>query len=202
MPDKSSGKAKMALLHSRPPAPLQRLLFSATLTDNPAKLALLNVVDPLILHCAAADHAAGIGGDEEGKSGEEKEGGGAFTLPAGLSEAMAVCTTAKRPLILACLLAEAFDKVASSTSFDGPASRSDDVDESKENETEAAAEAGAGAREQPVEAKEVPHRGVQVGPGGGRRRIGDGGPAGPRRTDGLDGLPEVLDGAEHELRLP
>ena len=114
-----------AVLQRRPSVPLQRLLFSATLTDNPAKLALLNVADPLILRCAAADPGVAGGGGEEDKDGSG-EAGGVFTLPAGLSEAMSVCTTAKRPMLLASLLAESFEKAGGA----------------KEDEAEPEAEAG------------------------------------------------------------
>jgi ATP-dependent RNA helicase DDX51/DBP6 len=121
------------ILLRKPTTPLQRLLFSATLTDNPAKLALLNVVDPLIVRCAAADGSgasgtAGAGGVE----GKEDDVVGGYSLPQGLSEAMTVCTTARRPLVLATMLTEAFGKNAAAAAAAEDDNDSDDEEEGGE----------------------------------------------------------------------
>ena len=112
--------------------PLQRLLFSATLTDNPSKLAMLGIYSPLLIHSASygppnstttktiststnatGDEADGI--IEEDIEGDENaaEGGGItdgtakFTLPNGLSESRIIVESENRPMTLICLILEA-----------------------------------------------------------------------------------------------
>ena len=112
--------------------PLQRLLFSATLTDNPSKLAMLGIYSPLLIHSASygppnstttktiststnptGDEADGI--IEEDIEGDENaaEGGGItdgtakFTLPTGLSESRIIVESENRPITLICLILEA-----------------------------------------------------------------------------------------------
>ena len=112
--------------------PLQRLLFSATLTDNPSKLAMLGIYSPLLIHSASygppnsttsktiststnptGDEADGI--IEEDIEGDENaaEGGGItdgtakFTLPTGLSESRIIVESENRPMTLICLILEA-----------------------------------------------------------------------------------------------
>jgi ATP-dependent RNA helicase DDX51/DBP6 len=117
------------LLHSyqelRPP--LQRLLFSATLTDNPSKLAMLGIYSPLLIHSssygppAAARTPAGAHADgeevEEGDEGNAEEGldathdGSAkFSLPAGLTESRIICESENRPITLISLVLEALSE--------------------------------------------------------------------------------------------
>jgi ATP-dependent RNA helicase DDX51/DBP6 len=68
---------------------LQLLLFSATLTDNPRKLGMLGVKNPILL-----------------KLNKDSP---MYQLPTNLTESMRVCETSQRPLILLSALAEAFD---------------------------------------------------------------------------------------------
>ncbi|KAG0289110.1 ATP-dependent RNA helicase dbp6 [Linnemannia gamsii] len=69
---------------------VQKLLFSATLTRNPAKIASLQLSDPQ--YVAVQD--GGQDGDEKSK----------YTTPAGLTEHMIVCETSEKPLMVLHLL--------------------------------------------------------------------------------------------------
>jgi len=95
--------------------PLQRLLFSATLTDNPRKLAMLNIRNPEVIRARAADGGSGLG--EAADAGEEEELGGdddvtaGFILPSTLTESMITCDAARRPHILVTTMIEAFARV-------------------------------------------------------------------------------------------
>lgn len=89
--------------------PLRKLLFSATLTNNPQKLAGLHVVNPLIYTATEVSTAAGgprratSGGDDDKRPSQETrrsnldeigtavEGGGRFSTPATLEETYTVC---------------------------------------------------------------------------------------------------------------
>ena len=118
-----------SVMHRNTAIPLQRLLFSATLTDNPFKLNLLNVIDPIILLCQSPNTTTGE------QMGEDGEGLGAnFALPQTLVESVTTCTTAKRPLVLATMLTEAFDAQASEIGEE------EDDDDDNEEEKAAAAE--------------------------------------------------------------
>ena len=91
--------------------PLQRLLFSATLTDNPRKLAMLGINNPLIVRAHLGDsnrlNAKVITEpDDENKITSSLSTSG-YILPSTLEESMIVCETARRPLLLVSLLIEA-----------------------------------------------------------------------------------------------
>lgn len=91
--------------------PLRKLLFSATLTNNPQKLAGLDVVNPLI-YTAREKTRRGDGGDESKRPSQETrrsnldeislaaggEGGieGRFSTPATLEETYTVCDSQVR----------------------------------------------------------------------------------------------------------
>lgn len=96
-----------------PQQPLQRLLFSATLTDNPRKLAMLGIRNPLILRATSSDIAPKIPTEDATLSGAEVKKGavlaaaGAYMLPNTLEESIAVCETSRRPLVLLAMLLEA-----------------------------------------------------------------------------------------------
>ena len=77
---------------------LQRLLFSATLTDNPQKLAALGIHNPEIVRMVNEN-----AGDEATQHATQT----AYTVPATLYESTTVCETVKRPLILSTILVEA-----------------------------------------------------------------------------------------------
>ena len=91
--------------------PLQRLLFSATLTDNPRKLAMLGINNPLIVRAHLGDSdrrntKEHTEQDDEGKITSALSTSG-YILPSTLEESMIVCETARRPLLLVSLLIEA-----------------------------------------------------------------------------------------------
>jgi ATP-dependent RNA helicase DDX51/DBP6 len=98
-------------------APLQRMLFSATLTDNPRKLAMLNIRHPEVIRARAAD-AGGSSRLEDDNFGAENEDVdergeeaadiiSGFMLPSTLSESMASCDAARRPILLTTVVFEA-----------------------------------------------------------------------------------------------
>eukprot|EP01041_Mallomonas_annulata_P012282 gene12282-25833_t len=99
--------------------PLQRLLFSATLTDNPRKLALLGIRNPLVLRASATytGHGESEGGQDRNTDTAATAASttaavagtlsSLYTLPTQLTEAVCVSDTSRRPLLLAALLAEA-----------------------------------------------------------------------------------------------
>ncbi|KAG0258649.1 ATP-dependent RNA helicase dbp6 [Actinomortierella ambigua] len=68
---------------------VQKLLFSATLTRNPAKIASLQLADPQY-----------VAVQEQGQEGEKQK----YTTPAGLTENMIVCDTSEKPLMVLHLL--------------------------------------------------------------------------------------------------
>ncbi|KAI8971474.1 P-loop containing nucleoside triphosphate hydrolase protein [Mycotypha africana] len=69
---------------------VQKLLFSATLTKNPAKIAELHLNDPKYISVQNADGSDATAQD--------------YTTPEGLKEYMAVCATEKKPLMVLYLL--------------------------------------------------------------------------------------------------
>ncbi|KAG0260404.1 ATP-dependent RNA helicase dbp6 [Linnemannia exigua] len=71
---------------------VQKLLFSATLTRNPAKIASLQLSDPQYVAV------------QEGGSGQDGEDKAKYTTPAGLTEHMIVCETSEKPLMVLHLL--------------------------------------------------------------------------------------------------
>lgn len=113
---------------------LQRLLFSATLTDNPSKLSLLGIYAPLLIRSGRAIDTASAqsttpadanlqdneGYREDGKVEVEVsaaevastmpgfDGTARFMLPAKLTESRVLCDAASKPLQLISLLMEAF----------------------------------------------------------------------------------------------
>ncbi|XP_077867273.1 ATP-dependent RNA helicase DDX51-like, partial [Saccoglossus kowalevskii] len=80
---------------------LQKLLFSATLSQNPEKLVRLNLFRPrlftsVVKGTTTADTTGTSPGDFVGK----------FTTPAGLKELLIQCTPAEKPLMVLHLLKE------------------------------------------------------------------------------------------------
>ena len=89
---------------------LQRLLFSATLTDNPSKLALLNIYNPLLIRSNASlieksDSKENSGGSETPYLADNTNSA-SFTLPTSLLESRISCTTEEKPQILLAMLHE------------------------------------------------------------------------------------------------
>ena len=88
--------------------PLQRLLFSATMTDNPGKLALLGILNPIIIKIGGDEGAVTDSAvDQESPSERPHDPSYQYLLPASLSEYSCSCETANRPLVLLALLFEA-----------------------------------------------------------------------------------------------
>ena len=99
-----------------PHQPLQRLLFSATLTDNPRKLAMLGIKNPLILRASSSDVTASLlsgPARTSGTVGDVTVTGavthtpGGYMLPQSLKESIMTCETARKPLVLLSMLLEA-----------------------------------------------------------------------------------------------
>ena len=92
---------------------LQRLLFSATLTDNPRKLSLLGIHNPLIIRASALPSSNKV--DEFGKSNsttsiDSISNSTGYVLPASLTEAILVCETGDRPKTLIALIHDTVEK--------------------------------------------------------------------------------------------
>ncbi|KAJ1874514.1 ATP-dependent RNA helicase dbp6 [Coemansia sp. RSA 486] len=88
-----SADARLELL-AQPPPRIQKLLFSATLTADPAKLARLKLVRPLYI---AVTHNGSV--DADGHSAT-------YTFPSTLSEFFSICPDGKKPLWLMYMLWE------------------------------------------------------------------------------------------------
>lgn len=99
--------------------PLQKLLFSATLSQNPEKLQMLNLFQPKLFTSVVKDDRGKVyTQNTEQVTGEEKlqnknkntpdtqrgEFVGKYTTPEGLTEYQIECTSAEKPLILLHLL--------------------------------------------------------------------------------------------------
>lgn len=126
--------------------PLQRLLFSATLTDNPSKLAMLGIYSPLLIHSSSygppgAASGAGLegvpedlGDEDEQEAAEPVDGTKVkFTLPAGLTESRLICESEQRPITLISLILEALGDGADAA---GTAAEAGDTIASDEGATE------------------------------------------------------------------
>lgn len=100
---------------------LQRLLFSATLTDNPRKLSLLGIHNPLIIRTSLlpSDILSRTGVsttsavNDDGKkatitTSDNVLQSTGYLLPSTLTESVLICEAAARPLTLISLLHEAF----------------------------------------------------------------------------------------------
>jgi len=84
--------------------PLQRLLFSATLTENPRKLALLGINNPILIRAPSATITGEVSdGSEAGATASTM-----YTLPKALSESVCLVEAASRPIQLIAMLTEAF----------------------------------------------------------------------------------------------
>ncbi|XP_037367247.1 ATP-dependent RNA helicase DDX51 [Talpa occidentalis] len=81
-----------------PQMPLQKLLFSATLTQNPEKLQQLGLYQPRLFSAALAGSAPGDTGD--------KDLGGKYAFPTGLTHHYVPCRLRFKPLIVLHLILE------------------------------------------------------------------------------------------------
>lgn len=78
-----------------PQIPLQKLLFSATLTRNPEKLQQLGLYQPRLFTSVCAEKRAVTAGTET-----EQDAGKKYTLPEGLSQYYVPCNLNSKPLFL------------------------------------------------------------------------------------------------------
>ncbi|SNX82286.1 related to DBP6 - ATP-dependent RNA helicase [Melanopsichium pennsylvanicum] len=93
------GSAASSTLQEEPVASVQKLLFSATLTRDPAKIAALGLRNP---HYITVQDNVAAGNDEAGLSGGQQHE--RFSLPHSLREHMLVTTSAEKPFHLLYLL--------------------------------------------------------------------------------------------------
>jgi ATP-dependent RNA helicase DDX51/DBP6 len=83
---------------------LQRLLFSATLTDNPRKLSLTGIRNPLVIRTSRLPT---INVDSGSSANLSRGDAPTAALPSTLTENICVCKTSKRPLVLLSILMDA-----------------------------------------------------------------------------------------------
>ncbi|XP_077917283.1 ATP-dependent RNA helicase DDX51 isoform X1 [Halichoerus grypus] len=90
---------------SCPQMPLQKLLFSATLTQNPEKLQQLGLYQPRLF-------STGLTYKGPRDTDEDRDSGGKYTFPAGLSHHYVPCSLRTKPLaILHLILEKNFSRV-------------------------------------------------------------------------------------------
>ncbi|KAM9840813.1 ATP-dependent RNA helicase DDX51 [Aulostomus maculatus] len=82
---------------SPPQMPLQKLLFSATLTQNPEKLQLLGLHHPR-LFSSIHSHSSELGNTPQSAAVTQKQD--RFDFPQGLTEYYVPCTLSKKPLLI------------------------------------------------------------------------------------------------------
>ncbi|KAJ3716067.1 P-loop containing nucleoside triphosphate hydrolase protein [Lentinula raphanica] len=80
-------------------ASCQKLLFSATLTRDPGKIAALELRDPKYFVVQGGPAASGIDGEDEEEDVILDVVSERFTMPATLKEHMIICTTYNKPLV-------------------------------------------------------------------------------------------------------
>ncbi|KAJ3768647.1 DEAD-domain-containing protein [Lentinula raphanica] len=80
-------------------ASCQKLLFSATLTRDPGKIAALELRDPKYFVVQGGPAARGIDGEDEEEDVILDVVSERFTMPATLKEHMIICTTYNKPLV-------------------------------------------------------------------------------------------------------
>jgi ATP-dependent RNA helicase DDX51/DBP6 len=103
---------------------VQRLLFSATLTDNPRKLGSLGIRNPMIIRIGAVTSAEEVEHEEKDQQEEETDVAVAFTkpsyiLPINLHESYRTCETEDRPICLLAIILEALSANHTNSSDDG-----------------------------------------------------------------------------------
>lgn len=119
--------------------PLQRLLFSATLTDNPSKLALLGIYSPLLIqssrcskapdpidtdgstHDGADDSSTAVAEASRPNSADDVTMTGGYYLPEGLTESSMMVASEDRPVVLMSIILEALGHRSGGSRSDGDA---------------------------------------------------------------------------------
>ncbi|XP_074177558.1 ATP-dependent RNA helicase DDX51 [Rhinolophus sinicus] len=76
-----------------PQMPLQKLLFSATLTQNPEKLQQLGLYQPRLF-------STGLAHGDRGDASEDVDSGGKYTFPVGLTHHYVPCSLRAKPLVV------------------------------------------------------------------------------------------------------
>jgi ATP-dependent RNA helicase DDX51/DBP6 len=83
--------------------PLRKMLFSATLTQDPQKLAVLGLNNPKHFNASQLARTLSNVEDLDNSTGVEK---GSYSVPEGLAEKLVECTAEQKPLVLLALLLE------------------------------------------------------------------------------------------------
>uniref|UniRef100_A0A452T5C0 ATP-dependent RNA helicase n=1 Tax=Ursus maritimus TaxID=29073 RepID=A0A452T5C0_URSMA len=100
-------QATTAASISCPQMPLQKLLFSATLTQNPEKLQQLGLYQPWLFSTRLARR-----GPRDADEDEDGDSGGKYAFPAGLSHHYVPCSLRTKPLaVLHLILEKNFSRV-------------------------------------------------------------------------------------------
>mmetsp|Transcript_396 Transcript_396/g.810 ORF Transcript_396/g.810 Transcript_396/m.810 type:complete len:598 (-) Transcript_396:53-1846(-) len=86
------------------PVPLRKMLFSATLTQDPQKLARLGLVNPKHFDANVLKQRERLGENEGFDSHAATFKAGSYSVPEGLCEKMVECTAEQKPLVLLALL--------------------------------------------------------------------------------------------------
>ncbi|XP_048588349.1 ATP-dependent RNA helicase DDX51-like [Nematostella vectensis] len=86
-----------AASYSKIQVPLQKLLFSATMTHSPEKLAALQLYNPMLF---AVSNTPEMSAEND----EDAAGTSRYSLPVGLTDHMAVCKNGEKPLMVLFLL--------------------------------------------------------------------------------------------------
>ena len=125
------------LQHQSLRPPLQRLLFSATLTDNPSKLALLGIYSPLLIQssrCSIATDPIDVDGSSHDvaddcptavavtyppNSADDVTMTGGYSLPEGLTESSMMVASEDRPVVLMSIILEALGHRSGGSRSDG-----------------------------------------------------------------------------------
>lgn len=84
------------------PVPLRKMLFSATLTQDPQKLARLGLGNPKHYDANFLKRSVHENDDDEAVDNDARAG--RFSVPPGLTESMFECTADQKPLVLLALL--------------------------------------------------------------------------------------------------
>ncbi len=86
------------------PVPLRKMLFSATLTQDPQKLARLGLVNPKHFDANVLKQLERLSENDGRDSHVETIKTGRYSVPEGLREKMVECTAEQKPLVLLALL--------------------------------------------------------------------------------------------------
>lgn len=100
--DKSSSEVGLVSGMLGRPVPLRKMLFSATLTQDPQKLARLGLGNPKHYDANFLKRSVHENGGDEAVDDDARSG--RYSVPPGLTESMVECTADQKPLVLLALL--------------------------------------------------------------------------------------------------